>query len=159
MTHPTNQSLHPVKILLVEDRLQDIEITRRAFARGQIKNELIVVRDGQEALDYLYRQGKYSHPASSPRPGIILLDLNLPKVGGMEVLQEIKKDEALKSIPVIVLTASPREEDVAAIYRLGGNTYIQKPVEFEGFIRVVNAIQEYWVGIASLPPEVKSDLP
>jgi CheY-like chemotaxis protein len=147
-----NHSLHPVKILLVEDHLQDIEITRRAFAKGRMKNELIVVRDGQEALDYLEHQGKYSHSASSPRPGMILLDLNLPKIGGMAVLQQIKKDEALKLIPVIVLTASPREEDVVGAYRLGVNTYIQKPVEFEVFMRIVNAIQEYWVNVASLPP-------
>jgi CheY-like chemotaxis protein len=137
---------------LVEDNLQDIEIARRAFAKGKVINELIVVRDGQEALDYLYHQGKYKDPASSPRPGMILLDLNLPKVGGMEVLQQIKKDEALKPIPVIVLTASPREEDVARTYQLGVNTYIQKPVEFDNFMRVVNAVQEYWIVIASLPP-------
>ncbi|MCG3111045.1 MAG: response regulator [Candidatus Manganitrophus sp. SB1] len=148
----SSQPLQPVKILLVEDNLQDIEIARRAFAKGRVKNELIVVRDGQEALDYLYRQGKYKDPASSPRPGMILLDLNLPKVGGMEVLQQIKKDEALKSIPVIVLTASPREEDVVRTYNLGVNTYIQKPVEFDNFMRVVHAVQEYWIVIASLPP-------
>lgn len=148
----SSQSLQPVKILLVEDNLQDIEIARRAFAKGRVKNELVVVRDGQEALDYLYRQGKYKDPASSPRPGMILLDLNLPKVGGMEVLQQIKKDEALKSIPVIVLTASPREEDVVRTYNLGVNTYIQKPVEFDNFMRVVHAVQEYWIVIASLPP-------
>lgn len=148
----SSQSLQPVKILLVEDNLQDIEIARRAFAKGRVKNELIVVRDGQEALDYLYRQGKYKDPASSPRPGMILLDLNLPKVGGMEVLQQIKKDEALKSIPVIVLTASPREEDVVRTYNLGVNTYIQKPVEFDNFMRVVHTVQEYWIVIASLPP-------
>lgn len=150
----SSQSLQPVKILLVEDNLQDIEITRRAFAKGRVKNELIVVRDGQEALDYLYRQGKYKGPASSPRPGMILLDLNLPKVGGMEVLQQIKKDDVLKSIPVIVLTASPREEDVVRTYNLGVNTYIQKPVEFDNFMRVVHAVQEYWIVIASLPPTV-----
>lgn len=150
----SSQTLQPVKILLVEDNLQDIEIARRAFAKGRVKNELIVVRDGQEALDYLYYQGKYKDPASAPRPGMILLDLNLPKVGGMEVLQQIKKDEALKSIPVIVLTASPREEDVVRTYNLGVNTYIQKPVEFDNFMRVVNAVQEYWIVIASLPPSV-----
>lgn len=87
----SSQTLQPVKILLVEDNLQDIEIARRAFAKGRVKNELIVVRDGQEALDYLYHQGKHKDPATSPRPGMILLDLNLPKVGGMEVLQQIKR--------------------------------------------------------------------
>lgn len=152
MIDQTGQALHPVKILLVEDRLQDIEITRRAFAKGRMKIDLIVVRDGQEALDYLRHHGKYTDRAASPRPGMILLDLNLPKVGGMEVLLQVKKDEALKTIPVIVLTASPREEDVAGAYRLGVNTYIQKPVEFDTFVRVVNALQEYWVNVASLPP-------
>jgi CheY-like chemotaxis protein len=150
----SSHSLQPVKILLVEDNLQDIEITRRAFAKGRVKNDLIVVRDGQEALDYLYHQGKYSDPATAPRPGMILLDLNLPKVSGMEVLQQIKRDEKLKSIPVIVLTASPREEDVVRTYNLGVNTYIQKPVEFDNFMRVVHAVQEYWIVIASLPPAV-----
>ena len=148
----SSHSLEPVKILLVEDNLQDIEITRRAFSKGRVKNELIVVRDGQEALDYLYHQDKYSDPAASARPGMILLDLNLPKVSGMEVLQQIKKDEALKSIPVIVLTASPREEDVVRTYNLGVNTYIQKPVEFDNFMRVVHAVQEYWIVISTLPP-------
>ena len=144
--------LQPVKILLVEDNIQDIEITRRAFAKGRVKNELIVVRDGQEALDYLYRLGKYQDPETSPGPGMILLDLNLPKVGGMEVLQQIKKDDHLKKIPVIVLTVSPREEDIVRSYDLGVNTYIQKPVEFDSFMRVVNAVQEYWILIATLPP-------
>ncbi len=151
MTHH-HSHLEPVKILLVEDHLQDIEITRRAFAKGKVKNELIVVRDGEEALDYLHRRGRYQDPALSPRPGMILLDLNLPKIGGMEVLQEIKRDEVLRTIPVIVLTASPREEDVTRSYDLGVNTYIQKPVEFDNFMRVVNAVQEYWIIIASLPP-------
>src|SRR3990172_7519443 len=99
-----DNNVSPVKILLVEDNLHDIEITQRAFAKGRIRNELIVVRDGQEALDYLYHQGKYQDPAASPRPGMILLDLNLPKLGGLEVLQQVKQNEELKSIPVIVLT-------------------------------------------------------
>jgi CheY-like chemotaxis protein len=145
-------TISPIRILLVEDNLHDIEITRRAFSRGRIQNELIVVRDGQEALDYLYRRGGYQDPASSPLPGMILLDLNLPKVGGLEVLQQIKKDDHLKSIPVIVLTVSKREEDIVRSYNLGVNTYIQKPVEFENFMAVVNSINEYWIVIASLPP-------
>ncbi len=144
--------LRPVKILLVEDKLEDIEITRRAFAKGHVRNDLYVVRDGQEALDYLYHRGRFQDPESSPRPGMVLLDLNLPKVGGMEVLQQIKQDEHLRTIPIIVLTVSPREEDIIQSYKLGVNTYIQKPVEFENFMRVVNVIQEYWVLIATLPP-------
>lgn len=142
----------PIKILIVEDSLQDIEITRRAFAKGRIKNELIVVRNGEEALDYLYRRGSFQDPLSSPKPGMILLDLNLPKIGGLEVLNKIKQDEGLKSIPVIVMTVSPREADVVRSYNLGVNTYIQKPVEFENFMRVVTAIEEYWLVIATLPP-------
>lgn len=146
-------NLHPVKILLVEDNLQDIEIARRAFSKGRVRNELVVVRDGQETLDYLYHRGKFQDPAISPFPGMILLDLNLPKVSGMEVLQKIKQDERLKMIPVIVMTVSQREEDIVKSYNLGVNTYIQKPVEFENFMKVVNAIQEYWILIATLPPD------
>ena len=136
----------------MEDNVQDIEITQRAFAKGRVRNELTVVRDGEEAIDYLYHRGKYQDPATSPRPGMILLDLNLPKVGGLEVLQQIKKDAQLKQIPVIVLTVSQREEDVVRSYDLGVNTYIQKPVEFDNFMRVVNAVHEYWILIATLPP-------
>lgn len=145
------ENIKQVKILLVEDNLQDIEITRRAFAKGRMKNELIVVRDGEEALDYLFRRESFQDPLSSPRPGMILLDLNLPKVGGLDVLKQIKQDESLKSIPVIVMTVSPREEDVVRSYNLGVNTYIQKPVEFDNFMRVVITIQEYWILIATLP--------
>lgn len=148
-----NHLVSAVTILLVEDNLQDIEITRRAFAKGRVKNDVVVVRDGEEALEYLFRRGRYQDPSSSPRPGMILLDLNLPKVGGLEVLQEIKKDQILRSIPVVVLTVSQREQDIVRSYDLGVNTYIQKPVEFDAFLRVVNAIQEYWILIATLPPE------
>ena len=146
-------NIQPVKILLVEDNIQDIEITRRAFDKGRVRNELIVVRDGEEALDYLCRRGRYQDPATSPRPGMILLDLNLPKVGGIEVLQQIKQDGDLRAIPVIVLTVSQREEDIVKSYNLGVNTYIQKPVEFDRFMRVINAIHDYWILIATLPPE------
>jgi CheY-like chemotaxis protein len=147
-------SARPITILLVEDNLQDIEITRRALAKGRVGNELMVVRNGEEALDYLHRRGKFQDPNASPRPGMILLDLNLPKVGGLEVLQQIKKDESLKAIPVIVLTVSQREEDIVRSYDLGVNTYIQKPVEFDNFMRVINTVHEYWVLVATLPPPV-----
>ena len=147
-----SDNFQPVKILLVEDNVQDIEITQRAFAKGRVRNELTVVRDGEAAIDYLYHRGKYQDPATSPRPGMILLDLNLPKVGGLEVLQQINKDDHLKQIPVIVLTVSQREEDIVRSYDLGVNTYIQKPVEFDNFMRVVNAVHEYWILIATLPP-------
>ncbi len=148
-----------VRILLVEDNLHDIEIARRAFAKGHIKNELLIVRDGQQALDYLYHQGVYGVPEMAPRPGMILLDLNLPKVSGWEVLRRIKEDKGLKSIPVVVLTVSNREEDIHLCYKLGVNTYIQKPVEFKAFLRVINTIQEYWGLAALLPPAFHTSFP
>lgn len=143
----------PVTILLVEDNLEDIEITQRAFAKGRVKNDLIVVRDGEEALDYLYQRGPYQGPSSAPRPGMILLDLSLPKVGGLEVLRHIKQDDALKTIPVVILTASQREQDIVNSYAFGVNTYIEKPVEFDNFLRVIRAVQNYWIVIATLSPE------
>ena len=140
-------TLAPFRILLVEDNPNDIEITRRALLKGQVKNELTIARDGQEALDILFG----SRPERS-LPGLILLDLNLPRVDGREVLSRIKGDPELRRIPVIVLTTSTREEDVVRSYDLGVNTFISKPVRFEDFIKVVAAIQEYWIVIATLPP-------
>ena len=139
-------------ILLVEDNPNDIEITRRALEKGQVKNQLTIARDGQEALDILFGGAG----GQTPLPGLILLDLNLPKVDGREVLSRIKTDPELKRIPVIVLTTSTREEDIVRSYDLGVNTFISKPVRFEDFIKVVTAIQEYWIVIATLPPAVTS---
>jgi chemotaxis family two-component system response regulator Rcp1 len=138
----------PVHILLVEDNLSDIEITRRALQKRRVTDELTVARDGREALDILFDQPN----DDAPQPGLILLDLNLPKVDGREVLEKIKTDPKLKRIPVIVLTASTREEDIARCYDLGANTFISKPVRFEDFIEVVTTIKEYWTVIATLPP-------
>ena len=140
-------TLAPFRILLVEDNPNDIEITRRALDKGQVKNELTIARDGQEALDILF-----GSRSKTSLPGLILLDLNLPRVDGREVLSRIKGDPVLKRIPVIVLTTSTREEDVVRTYDLGVNTFISKPVRFEDFIKVVAAIQEYWIVIATLPP-------
>lgn len=137
-----------IDILLVEDNPNDIEITRRALDKGQIKNTMTVARDGQEALDLLFADGN----GERRMPGLILLDLNLPKVSGLEVLAKIKGDSALRRIPVIVLTTSTREEDIVRTYDLGVNTFISKPVRFEDFLSVVTAIQEYWIVIATLPP-------
>ena len=141
-------AIAPFRILLVEDNPNDVEITRRALERGQVKNELTVARDGQEALDILLDRAN----GDSSLPGLILLDLNLPKVDGREVLSRIKTHPLLKRIPVIVLTTSTREEDIVRTYDLGVNTFISKPVRFEDFIKVVSAIQEYWIVIATLPP-------
>lgn len=141
-------ALAPFRILLVEDNPNDIEITRRALQKGQLKNELTIARDGQEAIDLLFGQPG----VRGSLPGLILLDLNLPRVDGREVLSRIKSDPELRRIPVIVLTTSTREEDVVRSYDLGVNTFISKPVRFEDFIKVITAIQEYWIVIATLPP-------
>lgn len=143
--------LEPIHILLVEDNPHDVEITKRALKKGQVRNRLTLARDGQEALDLLadlQRDGEL--------PGLILLDLNLPKLSGIEVLQAVKSDPALRRIPVIVLTTSTREEDVVRTYDLGVNTFITKPVRFEDFINVVTTIREYWIVIATLPATVRS---
>ena len=145
-----DDKLRPVRILLVEDNPHDVEIMTRALKKGQVTNELVVARDGQEALDILH-----GHAADGAElPGLILLDLNLPRISGLEVLESIKKDPELKRIPVIVLTTSKRDEDVVRSYELGVNTFITKPVAFEDFIKVVTTINEYWIIIATLPARV-----
>ena len=142
-----DKNLKPVSILLVEDSPDDVEITRRALERGQVKNHLLVARDGQEALDILFSR----RDTDGALPGLILLDLNLPKVDGREVLEKIKSDPKLRRVPVIALTSSTREEDVVRTYDLGVNTFISKPVKFEDFIRVIATIRDYWILIATLP--------
>jgi CheY-like chemotaxis protein len=143
-----DKDLKPVSILLVEDSPDDVEITRRALSRGQVKNNLLVARDGQEALDILFSR----RDTDGALPGLILLDLNLPRVDGREVLEKIKSDPKLKRVPVIAMTSSTREEDVLRTYDLGVNTFISKPVKFEDFIRVIATIRDYWILIATLPP-------
>ena len=140
--------LNAISILLVEDNPADVEITRRALEKGQVMNELIVARDGQEALDILFA----AKNGEARCPGLILLDLNLPKVDGREVLKKIKADPKLKRIPVVILTVSTQDEDVARCYDAGVNTYIAKPIQFDDFLRAVATIDEYWVVTATLPP-------
>ncbi|HEX5478645.1 MAG TPA: response regulator [Dehalococcoidia bacterium] len=140
-------SYKPVKILLVEDNPDDVLITQRALAKSRVANELHVVRDGQEALEFLFAPGD----DAVTRPDLILLDLNLPRVNGIEVLEQIRQSEDLAVIPVIMLTASDREEDIARSYRLGSNTYIQKPVEFAKFLHALEVLGQYWIVIAKLP--------
>ena len=135
-------------ILLVEDSPEDYEATLRAFRRSGLKNPLVRCEDGDQALDYLYRRGKY---ADAPRPGVILLDLNLPGTDGREVLAEIKKEEGLKQIPVVVLTTSADERDISACYRSGANSYIQKPVDIEGFVKAIERLNGYWFEVVILP--------
>ena len=138
-------------ILLVEDSPEDFEATVRAFKRSGLKNPIIRCEDGEHALDFLHRRGRYADPARSPRPGVVLLDLNLPGTDGREVLAEIKGDEALRQIPVIVLTTSNDERDVEACYLAGANSYIQKPVDMDGFLRAIERLKGYWFEVVVLP--------
>lgn len=138
-------------ILLVEDSPEDFETTQRAFRKSGLKNPILLCADGDEALDFLHRRGRFADPASSPRPGIILLDLNLPGTDGRQVLEEIKSTDALKQIPVIVLTTSSDERDVAACYRAGANSYVQKPVNMNGFMRAIERLNDYWFEVVILP--------
>jgi two-component system response regulator len=138
----------PIKILLVEDNPGDIELTRLALEEGKLFVDLAVVEDGVAALDFLFRRDKY-HNVSLP--DLLLLDLNLPKKGGLEVLAEIKLDDHLRRIPVVILTTSQAEEDILRSYNLHANCYIVKPVSFEQFIDVVKSLEDYWFTIVRLP--------
>ena len=133
-----------VKILLVEDDKDNIIITQKALKEAKIINQLFIVRDGQEALDFLQHGGAYKDPLTSPKPGLILLDINLPKLNGLEVLACIKTDPNLKRIPVIMLTVSKRDEDVLKSYDIGANSFLQKPVEFDEFVELVKEVAVYW---------------
>lgn len=137
-----------IELLLVEDNPGDVELTREAFAEGKVHNRLSVVGDGVEALEYLRQQGKY---AQATRPDIILLDLNLPKKSGLEVLSELKDDPELRKIPVVILTTSQAEEDIVRSYHNHANCYITKPVDFERFMRVVRSLEDFWLAVVRLP--------
>jgi two-component system, chemotaxis family, response regulator Rcp1 len=138
----------PVEILLVEDSPSDTELTMEALADSKICNHLSVVDDGVKALEFLHRQGTY---ADAPRPDLIMLDLNLPRKDGREVLAEIKADNSLKTIPVVVLTTSDAELDVLRAYQLHANCYITKPVDFRQFLKVVKAVENFWFTVVKLP--------
>ncbi len=131
-------------ILLVEDNPDDIELTQRAFKKQNILNDMVVVTDGEEALNYLLCKGQYSGQELTP-PAVVLLDLNLPKVNGMEVLKEMRKCEHTKYIPVVVLTSSQEERDLVESYKFGANSYIQKPIDFEQFVQAAKTIGLYWL--------------
>ena len=140
----------PVEILLVEDNPGDVRLTREALKEGKIRNNLNVASDGVEALRYLRREGPY---AGAARPDLILLDLNLPKMDGREVLQAVKADASLRNIPVVVLTSSAAEQDIVRAYDLHANCYVSKPVDLDQFIHVVKSIEDFWFSIVKLPPE------
>ena len=132
------------RILLAEDNTDDIVITQKALKQAKIINQLYIVRDGQEALDFLHHRAQYHDPSTAPKPGLILLDINMPKVNGLAVLADIKKDPELKRIPVVMLTVSKREEDILKGYENGCNSFLQKPVEFDHFVELVKQVGLYW---------------
>lgn len=141
-----------VILLLVEDDPGDQELTRRALEDGEIPHDLHVVDDGEEALDYLFCRGRYARPDDCPVPDLILLDLNLPKVTGKQVLEQIQNDDKLRHIPVVVLTTSQQEKDIQQCYDSGASSYIVKPVGIDDFIRMIHCIDEYWFDIVRLSP-------
>src|SRR5262245_57296629 len=143
----------PITILMADDDSDDRLMTKEAFEESRVANDLRFVEDGLELMDYLYRRGKYSDPAASPRPGLILLDLNMPKKDGREALEEIKSDPKLRPIRVIVLTTSKAEEDILRSYDLSAASYITKPVTFAALTEVIKTLGKYWLEIVELPAE------
>lgn len=147
----------PIAILVADDDADDRLMTRDAFQESHLNNPVFFVEDGVALMDYLLRRGKFANPTDSPRPGIILLDLNMPKMDGREALREIKAHSELKRIPVIVLTTSKAEEDVLRTYDLGANAFISKPVTFNSLVAVMKDLGRYWLEIVTLPMEVTDD--
>ncbi|WP_433466003.1 response regulator [Spirillospora sp. CA-128828] len=143
-----NEGPHPIEVLLVEDDPGDVLLTVEAFEHNKVNNKLHVVNDGEQAMAFLRRQGEY---ADVPRPDLVLLDLNLPRKDGREVLEEIKNDDDLRRIPVVVLTTSEADEDILCSYDLHANAYVTKPVDFDRFISVVRRIDDFFVTVVKLP--------
>ncbi|MES1023838.1 response regulator [Gloeocapsa sp. BRSZ] len=146
-----------VTILMADDDEDDCMLAREAFSESRLANDLHFVRDGEELMDYLYQRGKYTAANSAPRPGLILLDLNMPRKDGREALKEIKADPSLRQIPVVVLTTSKAEEDIYRSYDLGANSFITKPVTFASLVDVMRTIGKYWFEIVELPIEGVGD--
>ena len=147
-----NSDAMPITILMADDDADDRRLTQEALEEGRLMNELRFVMHGEELMDYLRHEGKYAPPAVAPRPGLILLDLNKPRKDGRSVLQEIKSDPELRTIPVVVLTTSKADEDVYKSYDLGVNSYIVKPVTFEALVDILQTLEKYWFQIVQLPP-------
>lgn len=141
----------PIIILMADDDSDDRMLVKDAFDESRLNNDLHFVEDGEQLIDYLYRRGKFTHLKGQPYPGLILLDLNMPKKDGREALAEIKKDPDLRRIPVVILTTSRAEEDILRTYDLGANSFITKPVTFESLVQVVQVLGNYWVEIVELP--------
>lgn len=145
------QNVKPIDILLVEDNETDVKITLRAFSKVAIKNTIHVVNDGQEALDFMHHEGKYKDKDKFPRPDLILLDINLPKLDGFQVLEELKKDIRFNYIPIVMLTSSRDQEDIARSYRDGAASFIPKPLNYDDFVKVVEGFIFYWNVMNKLP--------
>jgi CheY-like chemotaxis protein len=148
-----------VTILVADDDADDRQLVREAFEEARVANPLVFVEDGVELLEYLHRKGAYADPASSPRPGLILLDLNMPRLDGREALSIIKEDPLLRSIRVIIMTTSKAEQDIIRSYNLSASSYITKPVTFESLVDVVKTIGKYWLEIVELPPDESDPCP
>lgn len=146
----TSITARPAEVLLVEDSPGDVRLTREALREGKVRNNLNVVPDGVEAMAYLRREGQY---ANATRPDIVLLDLNMPRKDGREVLAEMKADDALKRIPVVILTTSEAEQDILRTYDLHANCYLTKPVDLDQFISIVKSVEDFWLTIVKLPAE------
>ena len=142
-----------ITILLADDDPDDRQLTRDAFVENRLANDLDCVEDGEELLDYLHRRGKHADQANKPLPGLILLDLNMPRKDGREALREIKADPELRRIPIVVLTTSKAEEDILRSYDLGVNSYVTKPVTFKSLVELVKVLGRYWFEVVELPPE------
>ncbi len=148
-----NDKTNSITILMADDDADDRLMTREAFDEARLANDLRFVEDGEELMDYLNKKGKYAEPADAPRPGLILLDLNMPKKDGREALKEIKSDPNFKQIPIVVMTTSKAEQDIYSSYDLGVNSFITKPVSFEGMVFVITTLAQYWFQIVKLPEE------
>jgi len=146
----TDTTTHPVEILLAEDNPGDVRLTQEALKDAKVHNRLHVVTDGVEAMAFLRREGDY---AGVPRPDLILLDLNMPRMDGREVLKQLKSDEDFRRIPVVIITSSQAEEDILKAYDLQANCYVTKPVDLEQFMKVIKSVEEFWLTVVKLPPQ------
>jgi len=144
-------------ILLVEDNPDDVELTMRAFEKSMVPNKVVVARDGVEALDYLFRAGSHKDRDPPRNPALVLLDLKLPKVDGLEVLKRMRKDDRTKTVPVVILTSSREETDVVTGYTSGANGYVRKPISFEEFVKTVTQLAQYWLSINEPAPDARGD--
>lgn len=141
----------PITVLMADDDPDDRLMTKEAWEENRIANTLVFVNDGEELMDYLYHRGRHSDPKTSPRPGLILLDLNMPKKDGREALKEIKADPNLGRIPIVVITTSNEEEEIVRSYDLGVNSFLSKPVTFDELVKIIQVLSEYWLEIVRLP--------